>query len=147
VGADQIGKAAFVGPQQERVKVHELLDALEADYRLRGKHSPQFRSHLKHIQNHFGAWRATDVTAEAIDGYVLQQQQAGLAAATVNRSTQLLAQAFKLQSNGSISHPCRRFGISPKRAMRGRVSSLTLSSTCSSSIYRSTCVILYGSAT
>jgi integrase len=96
VGADQIGKATFVGPQQERMKVHELLDALEADYQLRGKVSPQFRSHLKHIRNHFGVWRAADVTAEAVDGYILQSQQAGLAAATINRSTQLLAQAFKL---------------------------------------------------
>jgi len=36
VGADQIGAKAFVGPQQERVKISELLDALEADYKLRG---------------------------------------------------------------------------------------------------------------
>lgn len=40
VGADQIGAAAFVGPQQERMKVGALLDALEADYKLRGKDSP-----------------------------------------------------------------------------------------------------------
>ena len=32
VGADQIGKATFIGPQQERIKVGKLLDALEADY-------------------------------------------------------------------------------------------------------------------
>jgi hypothetical protein len=37
VGADQVGKASFVGPQQERMKVCKLLDALEEDYKLRGK--------------------------------------------------------------------------------------------------------------
>jgi integrase len=96
VGADQIGKANFVGPQQERIKVSALLDALEADYRLRGKDSAQFRAHLKHIREYFGAWRAVEMTAEAVDKYISARQEAGSAAATINRSTQLLAQAFKL---------------------------------------------------
>jgi integrase len=96
VGADQIGKAAFVGPQQERIKVGKLLDALEADYGLRGKDSPQFRSHLKHVRDYFGAWRAIEVSPEAVDKYIVARQASGSAAATINRSTQLLAQAFKL---------------------------------------------------
>ena len=96
VGADQIGKATFVGPQQERMKVCKLLDALEEDYKLRGKNSPQFRAHLKQIRERFGAWRAIEVTAEAIDKYISARLEAGSAAATINRSTQLLAQAFKL---------------------------------------------------
>jgi integrase len=96
VGADQIGKATFVGPQQERMKVDSLLDALEEDYKLRGKDSPQFRSHLKHIREYFGAWRAVEVSAEAVDKYISGRQEAGYAPASINRSTQLLAQAFTL---------------------------------------------------
>ena len=96
VGADQIGKATFVGPQQERMKVSKLLDALEEDYKLRAKDSPQFRAHLKHIRAYFGAWRAVEVSAEAVDKYISGRQGAGTAPATINRSTQLLAQAFKL---------------------------------------------------
>lgn len=96
IGADQIGKATFVGPEQERIKVGKLLDALDADYQLRGKISPQFKSRLKHIRGYFGRWRAVEVTAEAVDRYILDQQQAGAAPATINRHTQLLAQAFKL---------------------------------------------------
>jgi integrase len=96
VGADQIGKATFVGPQQERMKVSKLLEALEEDYKLRGKDSPQFRAHLKHIREYFGAWRAVEVSAEAVDKYISGRQGAGSAPATINRSTQLLAQAFKL---------------------------------------------------
>jgi hypothetical protein len=41
VGADQIGAKTFVGPQQERITMGELLDALSADYKLRDKSSPQ----------------------------------------------------------------------------------------------------------
>lgn len=96
VGADQIGKATFVGPQQERLKVCKMLDALEEDYKLRGIYSPQFRAHLKHVLDYFGAWRAVEVTAEAVDKYISARQEAGSAAATINRSTQLLAQAFKM---------------------------------------------------
>ena len=96
MGADQIGKATFVGPQQERMKVSKLLDALGDDYKLRGKDSPQFRAHLRHIRNYFGAWRAVEVSAEAVDRYISERLEAGSATATINRSTQLLSQAFNL---------------------------------------------------
>lgn len=96
VGADQIGAKAFVGPQQERIKASDLLDALEADYRLRGKNSPQFSAHLKHIRDSFGTWRAVDITAEAVDHYITERLQHAVAPATINRGTQLLRQAFKL---------------------------------------------------
>ena len=96
VGADQIGKAIFVGPQQERMKVSSLLETLEDDYKLRRKDSPQFRSHLKHIREYFGAWRAVEISPEAVDKYISGRQQVGSAPSTINRGTQLLAQAFKL---------------------------------------------------
>jgi integrase len=96
VGADQIGAKPFVGPQQARIKISELLTALEADYKLRGKDSPQFESHLRHIRDYFGQWRALDVTAEAIDRYITGRLEAGAAPATINRSTQVLNQAFNL---------------------------------------------------
>jgi len=106
VHADQIGAKPFVGPQQERTNVSELLDALEADYKLRGKHSPQFKAHLKHIRDYFGNWRAVEVTAEAVDRFIgellegVPESADGetrcKAPATINRSTQLLAQAYKL---------------------------------------------------
>lgn len=96
VGADQIGARAFVGPQQERITVNELLDALEAHYKLRGKDSPQFKAHLKHVREYFGHCRAIELTAESIDRYIAERQQAGAAAASINRGTQLLGQAYAL---------------------------------------------------
>jgi integrase len=106
VGADQIGAKQFVGPQQERITVAELLDALEADYKLRGKDSPQFKCHLKHIRAYFGNWRAMEVTAESVDRFISEQLKA-MAPATINRSTQLLHQSFKLATDR------RRLATSP----------------------------------
>lgn len=103
VGADVIGAKAFVGPQQQRITVGKLFDALEADYRLRGKDSPQFKSHLRHVRDHFGHWRAVEVTTEAVDRFISGLLEGDAAAnkrpkapATVNRLTQLLAQAYGL---------------------------------------------------
>jgi hypothetical protein len=72
-----------------------LLDALEADYKLRKKDSPQFKAHLKPIREYFGTWRALEVTAEAVDKFITELLQSK-APATVNRSTQLLTQAYQL---------------------------------------------------
>jgi integrase len=96
VGADQIGAAPFIGPHQERVRISELLDALQADYQLREKDSPQFRSSLKYVRLAFGDWRAVEVTAERVDEYVKEQLGADLKPASINRRTQLLKQAYKL---------------------------------------------------
>jgi integrase len=96
VHADQIGAKTFVGPQQQRVAIDELLDALDEDYKLRGKDSPQFKAHLKPLREHFGNWRALDVTAEAVDEFVSELLDDEKRPATVNRSTQLLTQAYKL---------------------------------------------------
>ena len=106
IHADQIGAKTFVGPQQERIRVSELLDALEADYSLRGKMSPQLKAHLKQVRHYFGDWRALEVTSEAVDKFIsgLLAGEPGVtlsdrgpkAPATVNRATQLLAQAYKL---------------------------------------------------
>jgi integrase len=96
IGADQIGAKAFVGPSQQRLLVGEILDALEADFKLRGKENPQLRSHLKTIRNYFGTWRALEVTPEKVDRFIAEMLDDEYAPATINRATQLLAQAFAL---------------------------------------------------
>ena len=70
MGAAQIGKGAFIGPQQRRITTNELLDSLEADYRLSGKNSAQVKSQLKAIRAHFGAWRAVNVDSDTIDAFI-----------------------------------------------------------------------------
>lgn len=96
VGADQIGAKTFVGPEQERITVGELLDALNADYKLRGKSSPQNLSNFKRSRLDFGLQRACSLTAEQVDSYIKEKLKEGLAPASINRLTQVLSQAYKL---------------------------------------------------
>jgi integrase len=96
VGADRSGAKKFVGPEQKRIKVSEMLDNLEADYRLRGKCNPQFKSHLSHIRKHFGCMRAVEVTAALVDHYIEGRLADSARPASVNRSTQVFGQAFNL---------------------------------------------------
>ena len=104
VGADRIGAKPFIGPVQERVKVTQLLDALEADYKLRGKGTPQFLSHLHPIRQTFRDWRALQLGEEAIDRYIADCLEEGTAPATVNRRLQLLGQAFRLAQRRKLLH-------------------------------------------
>lgn len=103
IAAERHGGRPFVGPQQERITVTELLDALEADYKLRGKWSNRIASSMKPLRDYFGEWRAVQVTSEAVDNFISELLRGdpardfpSKAPATVNRSTQLLAQAYKL---------------------------------------------------
>jgi integrase len=97
IGADSLGAKAFIGPQQERVLVCELLDSLETDLTLRQAASlPALKSHLKRVRAAFGDRRAIDISAESVDRYVENRLSAGAAKATINRETGLLAQAFRL---------------------------------------------------
>jgi integrase len=110
VGADQIGAKPFVGPQQERLKISCgitaedqrkpecdcLCCALDRDYRLRLKASPENLSNLKRVRSDFALLRATGLTAEQVDRYIEQRQAEGAAPASINRAMQLLGQAYKL---------------------------------------------------
>ena len=96
IGADRQGLKRFVTPVDRRLRIGEILDWLVADYKLRDKASPQFRSHLKPIRQHFGGWMVIDLMAEAIDAYIEERLETDKADATINRETQLLGQALRL---------------------------------------------------
>ena len=105
VGADQLGIKQFVGPVQQRITVQELLDALKVDFNLRGKGGIRLLSNLKPLEEHFGDYRATQLTSADVDKFIEYAQQHGrrkgrerkpAKPATINRSLQLLSQAYKL---------------------------------------------------
>jgi integrase len=104
VGADQLGLQKFVGPAQRRITVQQLLDALQVDFKLRGKDVARLPSNLKPIEEHFGDYRATQLTSADIDKWVEHALQHGrrktsskpAKPASINRSLQLLSQAFRL---------------------------------------------------
>jgi integrase len=97
LAADRQGYKRFLPPMVQRVTIREIFADLETDFRLRKvKSLPQVRSHLKPVLEHFGEWRALDVTAEAVDAFIEAQQEDDKASATINRSLQLLVQAMRL---------------------------------------------------
>jgi len=83
-----------------------LCDALESDLTLRGKWSPQNRSHLKRVRDDFGDSLSLAVTPERIDKYIETRltKKRGLKGevihgdcpASINRALQLLGQVFNL---------------------------------------------------
>jgi len=75
--------------------VGELLDGLENDLKLRDKWGAKVASNVKPLREHFGTWRAADVTSNAIGTYIENLREQGYSNATANRRTQLLGQAFK----------------------------------------------------
>jgi integrase len=99
VANDREGIKPFVGPQQYRVTVGELLDDLEGDLKLREVRSIEgILSHLKRVRQAFGDRRAVEVGTATVDKYIESRlsEENPPARATVNRETGLLAQAFKL---------------------------------------------------
>jgi hypothetical protein len=102
IAAEQHGGRAFVGPQQERVTVNELLDGLESDYKLRDKWGVKVASNVKPLREHFGTWRAADITSNSITAYIEAQREEAYSNATVNRRTQLLGQAFKVAIRNKV---------------------------------------------
>jgi integrase len=101
LAAEKHGGRPFVGPQQERVTVGELLDGLERDYKLRDKLIPSAVSSLKAVRERFGTWRAAELTSDIIAKYIEDLRSGGYSNATCNRRTQLLGQAFKLAIRGN----------------------------------------------
>jgi integrase len=96
LAAEQHGGRPFVGPQQERVTVNDLLDGLERDYKLRDKWNVKVVSPFKSVRAQFGTWRAIDVSSEAVSRYIEELRGEGYSNSTINHRTQLLTQAFKV---------------------------------------------------
>lgn len=97
IGADRLGLRAFVGPIQDRLRVADLLDALEADFRVRGlKSLAKTIGHLRIVRAALGDLRAVAVSDETVNSYIERQLGEGRSPATVNRRTTLLGQAFRL---------------------------------------------------
>jgi integrase len=108
--AELHGGPAFIGPQQHRVTINELLDALERHYKLRDKWNAKIESHLKAVRHYWGTWRAVEVTSDAVAKYIENLREQGNrrrrgnghANSTINHRTQLLRQAFKVAMRNKL---------------------------------------------
>ncbi len=95
-----------VSPQEERVTVKELLDALERHLTMKGaKAMVSFKAHKKAVKAAFGHFRAAGLRNEDIERFQSDQpaekvigdkKKPGKAPATVNRYIETLRSAFNL---------------------------------------------------
>jgi integrase len=93
----KIHSGQFLGPQEERITINELLDNLIIHLKTKGAKSiPAFISGLKPIREFFGFDRAVDITPDRINNYIQARLNAGKANATINRGVTGLRQAFNL---------------------------------------------------
>jgi len=86
----------FLTVRDRRRTISELMDAVQADYERRGKASPQNLSNIRRVQADFGAWRALALQAADVDNYIERRLAADYQPASVNRTLQLLKQAYQL---------------------------------------------------
>jgi len=96
IHADQVGARVFQTPKSDKLTIHGLLEALKADYVLRGKDSGQNLSHLKRADEDFGSLLAVALTPERVDSYVQDRIAAKNRPAAINRTLQFIRQSFTL---------------------------------------------------
>lgn len=97
VANDRDGIQKFKPPKMDRVTVDDLLDSLEANYRLREiKSLGRTLNHAKPVREFFGHRRALSVTADLIRSYIEMRKADGRSNAKVNRETEILSAAFNL---------------------------------------------------
>src|ERR1700687_1485117 len=96
VTTEQGGGPVFITPKVAKITIRELAAALEADYTLRKKLSPQNKSHLKQLKADFGHHRATALSTKQVNEYITKRRAEGYADATTNRVLQMLSQCYTL---------------------------------------------------
>jgi integrase len=96
---------AFIGPKQVKVTVNEILDDLVEEYESGGDSgqkrevNPQMQSHLNRVRKYFGTMKAIKVNKKHINAFIasMKSEENGFKKnATINRSLQLLQQAYNL---------------------------------------------------
>jgi integrase len=101
----QIHGGRYVGAEEEKRTIAELLDALETHLENRGaKALAQLKSHLKPVRRFFALERAMSLTTADIERYIAERRAIQKAPATINREIGGLKQAFHLaRKQGRLS--------------------------------------------
>jgi integrase len=117
---EEAGKGGFVSPTAaRRVTVGTLLDAITADYQLKGRRSADtLAGRLVHLREAFGDLRAVDVMAGRVRRYQQARVAASAAPATVNRECAALRRAFRIAVKDGTLNTMPSFDMLPERNVR-----------------------------
>lgn len=93
----QIEEGKFPGLRINKTRFKDLVDNLRLDYKVNGRKS-QVRVELsiKHLESFFGNCKATDITTNQINEYIVKMQKAEMSNATINRSLAALKRMFSI---------------------------------------------------
>jgi integrase len=78
------------------MSIGDLLDALKADFKIRGKDTVRNLSTLELARDAFKDLTTRTLTPAAVDAYIEKRLADGDRPATINRKTELIGQAFRL---------------------------------------------------
>lgn len=109
-GADRSGIKKFIGPEQKRITIQQLLDGLKLNYENRGKSGTRLLSNLKPLEEWFGYYKAVDLQGTDLDRFIKHALVHGrrktstkpAAHASINRCLQLLSQSYRLAKADGI---------------------------------------------
>jgi|Deesub1362A_J573_1020465.scaffolds.fasta_scaffold00319_18 integrase len=93
----QIAEGKFPGLRAERVLYDELAQDLLNDYKVNGKKSfERLECSLKHLTPYFTGIKASNITSDRIQAYIIERQKSGTSNATINRELSALRRMFTL---------------------------------------------------
>lgn len=96
----EIGNGRLIGPNVERTTFGDLAKMIENDYAVNGRKSgTRLQTSLTRLREHFGDFRAIDITADRLTGYVrlrLEDEERPVKPATVRAELAALKRAFTL---------------------------------------------------
>ena len=93
----QIADGRFPGLRAEKILFDELAQDLINDYKLNGKKSlERVEYSLKHLNTHFLGMRASNITTDLIQRYIVKRQEEQAENATINRELSALKRMFTL---------------------------------------------------
>jgi integrase len=119
LAADRQGLKQFTTPQHRQLQFASLLDDLVSDYRVRRvKSFGSVLSHLKPLREHFGDWRALEITFRAIEAYITQRRGARKSNATINRELELLRRALRLAHDRQLLPSIPKVRVLPEHNIR-----------------------------
>ncbi|MEW6214963.1 MAG: site-specific integrase [Nitrospirota bacterium] len=93
----QIAEGKFPGLRAEKILFDELAQDLINDYKLNGKKSLERVEHsLKHLNVYFLGIKASNITTDLIQKYIVKRQEEGAENGTINRELSALRRMFSL---------------------------------------------------
>jgi hypothetical protein len=95
---DDLKRGKATGPVGDKITYDDLANALTRDYEAKGRKSlRRVKIGLAHLKGRFGGWRASAITSEQVNEYIIARKKEDAAPASINRELAMLRRMFNLQ--------------------------------------------------